>query len=446
VFNGAPLTWSAMWFWLKAFAADVYLLSAIVPVIATFAMFGRAENRRDPLVGALLALAVVASVLFVAQIAWFSATNPYDWRARHIFYERYMFYLGPIFFAGLLVAWKRVGWTAALVSTAIATAIVSGFQTDAVLVPFSYDSFGLSLVGRHMSLHPDVVPKIGMMLARLTFLLGILYVVSCIPNKIVQRVLYWGLVGFTFVALVASQAQTWHYARTFSTQAFDQFPKPANFIDKNTDQPVGMIITSTDDPLAYFTTEFWNNQVVRAFATDNAPIKSPIIYSPKCEFDWSKSGEILGTGCDLVPSAWYLRSDNVVMHLKNETERVHPSDAWPTLTLRVGEAPARILSLLDGRAVRTGVVNGQLNVRTFLDKPGQLRLRMRGGDTTKIVREDKGGSAVVEPKTSETLTIDVPADENLSSFTVKSPSGIQDSVVVTGIDVREPGGRWISLL
>lgn len=445
VFDGVPLTFSAMWFWVKAFAADVYLLTAIVPVIATFAMFGRAENRRDPLIGALLALAVVASVLFVLQISWFSATNPYDWRSRNIFYERYMFYLGPIFFAGLLVAWKRVGWTAALVSTAIATAIVSGFQTDAVLVPFSYDSFGLSLVGRQMQLSPEIAPKIGMMLARLTFLLGALYVLSCVPNKILQRVLYGGLVLFTFVALIASQAQTWHYARTFSTQAFDQFPKPANFIDKNTDQPVGMIITSTDDPLSYFTTEFWNNSIVRAFATDKAPITSPIMYSPKCEFDWSKKGEILGTGCDLVPSAWYLRSDNVVMHLKDETERVHPSGAWPTLTLMVGKPPARILSLVDGRAVRTGVVNGAINIRSFLDKPGELRVKTRGAGQTKILETD-GAADVVQPKAKSTLTIDLPADEKLTTVTVKSMTGIQDSIVVTDLEVREPGGRWVSIL
>src|SRR4029077_1567671 len=106
--------------------------SAIVPVIATLAMFGRAENRRDPLIGALLALAVVASLLFIAQVSWFSATNPYDWRARHIFYERYMFYLGPIFFVGFIASWNRVSWTSALVSTASAPAIMSGLQTDAV--------------------------------------------------------------------------------------------------------------------------------------------------------------------------------------------------------------------------------------------------------------------------------------------------------------------------
>jgi hypothetical protein len=446
VFDGVSLEMSALWFWVKAFTADVYLLSAIVPVIATLAMFGRAENRRDPLIGALLALAVVASLLFVAQISWFSATNPYDWRTRHIFYERYMFYLGPIFFVGLVAAWNRVSWTSALVATAAATAIVSGFQTDAVLVPFSYDSFGLTAIAQYMASHSEVVPNVGMMLARVTFLLGVVYVVSTIDHKLVRKILYWVLIAFTAIWLVHAQTKTWQAARLYSGQAFSTFPKPANFVDKNTDREVGMIITSTDDPLAYFTTEFWNNRIDRAFATDAAPIKSPIMYSPKCEFDWSRTGEILGTGCDVVPTAWFLRSDSVVMHLKDETKRVHPSASWPTLTLMVGAGPPRMLSLIDGRAVRTGVVQNAMNARTFLDKPGRLKLELRGAQSTAVVKAGGRSSTVVQPGKRRTLTIDLPADEQYTTFTVKTPGGLPTDVVVDGLSVQLPDGKWQSLL
>jgi hypothetical protein len=445
VFDGIALQAGELWFWVKAFAADVYLLCAIVPVIATFALAGGTENRRDPLFGALIALAIVASLVFVLQISWFSATNPYQWRQRHIFYERYMFYLGPIFFTGLLAAWKRVSWPSALFSSALATVVVSGFQTDAVLVPFSYDSFGLSLVGRYISMHPDAGPRIGMELARLTLVLGAVYVAATLPQRVVRAVAYWAAVLFTFVALIATQGQTWHYARMYSSQAFEQFPRPATFIDRNTDQPVGMIITSTDDPLSYFTTEFWNNRVVRAFATDAAPISSPVMYSPRCEFDWSRSGEILGTGCDLVPSAWYLRSDNVVMHLKDETKRVHPSAAWPTLTLMVGEPPPRILSLSDGRNVRTGQVQGAMNIRTFLGRPGELRLRLRSSANAVVVRTG-ARSLLLRPGERRTLTVRVPADEHVTSVTVKTLGGIPDFVRVTGADLREGAGAWTSIL
>ncbi|MBI2692216.1 MAG: glycosyltransferase family 39 protein [Solirubrobacterales bacterium] len=446
VFEGIPLEFSALWFWVKAFTADVYLLSAIVPVIATLAMFGRAENRRDPLIGALLALAVIASIVFIAQISWFSATNPYQWRARHIFYERYMFYLGPIFFLGFLASWKRVSWTSALVSVAVATAIISGFQTDAVLVPFSYDSFGLTTIASWMANNPASAPKIGMLLARLTFLLGVVYVLSTIDHKLVRKILYCVLVAVTFVWLIQAQAKTWQDARKYSAQAFELVPKPANFIDQNTDEEVGMIITSTDDPLSYFTTEFWNNRVVRAFATDAKPIVSPIMYSPKCKFDWTRTGEILGTGCDLVPNAWYLRSDTVAMHLKDETKRVNPSPAWPTMTLMVGGAPPRMLSLIDGRNVRSGIVSGALNTRTFLDKPGKLRFKIRGSESTAVLRTPSGKSVVVQPGKSGELTMDLSANETYSTFTVKTPGGIQSEVFLDDLSVQEPDGKWQSIL
>ncbi len=446
VFEGIPLEFSALWFWVKAFTADVYLLSAIVPVIATLAMFGRAENRRDPLIGALLALAVIASIVFIAQISWFSATNPYQWRARHIFYERYMFYLGPIFFLGFLASWKRVSWTSALVSVAVATAIISGFQTDAVLVPFSYDSFGLTTIASWMANNPASAPKIGMLLARLTFLLGVVYVLSTIDHKLVRKILYCVLVAVTFVWLIQAQAKTWQDARKYSAQAFELVPKPANFIDQNTDEEVGMIITSTDDPLSYFTTEFWNNRVVRAFATDAKPIVSPIMYSPKCKFDWTRTGEILGTGCDLVPNAWYLRSDTVAMRLKDETKRVNPSPAWPTMTLMVGGAPPRMLSLIDGRNVRSGIVSGALNTRTFLDKPGKLRFKIRGSESTAVLRTPSGKSVVVQPGKSGELITDLPADEKYSTFTVKTPGGLQNEVFLDDLSVQGSDGTWQSLL
>jgi hypothetical protein len=452
-FEGVPLTFENVWFWLKGFTADLYLLAAIVPTIATFAMFGAAENRRDAKIGPLIALALVASLVLVAQITWFSATNPYDWRGRHIFYERYMFYLGPIYFIGLFAAWKRVSPLAAVISSLVAMVIVSGMPTDAVMRPFSYDSFGLSLVGWYMDGHParygdqlsGGTGKIGMDLARLTILLGVLYVLSCLPGRTIRKVFHSVVIVVVFVLLIATQAQTWHYARTFSTAAFESYPKPANFIDKATDQDVGMIITSTDDPLSYFTAEFWNNRVVRAFASDAPPIKTPIMYSPKCEFDWDKTGKILGTGCDKVPTAWYLRSDNVAMHVKDEYKRVHPGPAWPNLTLMEGKAPARILSLIDGRQVRTGMVQAQLNVRTFLDSPGRIRVKLQGLQDRVVVT--LGGKVVlVGPSSRRTVNFSLGRNEEVSVIDVRTLTGVPAAVTVLGLDVRQGDGPWTSIL
>ncbi len=445
VFEGVPLTWESLSFWLKGFTADVYLLAGVIPVIATLAMFGHSTNRRDPLVGALLALTLVASIAFIAQVSWFSATNPYDWRTRNIFYERYMFYLGPLFFTGLLVAWRRVSVGSAVVSVAVATLVVSGFQTDAVLVPFSYDSFSLSLVGRHMLEHPESAAKIGMLLARVTLLLGIVYIISTLPKQRLARVFHWLAVAITLTILIATQAQTWHYARLYSEQAFESVPKPASFIDQNTDEDVGMIITSTDSPEMYFTSEFWNDRIVRAFATDAEPFKSPVMYSPKCLFDWDETGRILGTGCDLVPNAWFMRSNDVTIHFKNETKRVQPSDLAPGMTLMVAQPPPSLLSILSGRDVRNGVAQGLVNVTTFLDRPGELRLRLGSAASPHLVQINDEDAVRVPASGEKTVVTGLPAKQHDSRISIKTLSGLPANVVVERIDVRQPGGPWISI-
>lgn len=443
-FDGVPLKLENLWFWVKAFTADVYLLAAIVPVIATLAIFGRAENRRDPLVGALIALALIASLALIAQVSWFSATNPYDWRARHIFYERYMFYLGPLFFVGLLVAWQRVSWKSALVSAGVATVIVSGFQSDALMVPFSYDSFGLSLIGRHAKINPAALADIGMLLARITLVLGAVYVISTLPSKQIGRLLHGALIAFTFAALLVSQGQTWHYARLYSAQAFEQFPKPANFIDKNTKSEVGMIVTSTDDPLSYFTTEFWNSRVTSAWASDAPPIKTPVMYSPTCDFAWAKDGRIVSEDCS-VPTAWYLRSTTLTMHLKDEFLRVHPTEQLPMLTLMEGKAPARILALIDGRQARGGLVQSGMNLRTFLDGRGEARLKLTGAEQPAVV--SVGGRSVDVPAGRQrSLMLPVAADEVFSVVNVRTAQGLPGAVFVTNVEIREGDGEWQTIL
>lgn len=446
IFDGQPLTFDAMIYWLKAFTADVYILAGVIPVLATLAMFGLSKNRRDPLVSALLALTLVASLAFIVQVAGFSATNPYDWRGRNIFYERYMFYLGPLFFTGLLVAWRRVSVGSAVISVAVGTLAVSAFQTDSVLVPFSYDSFSLSFVGMYMKANPGSVENIGMLLARVTLLLGILYIISTLPKEAIARGFHWLCVAITLSILIATQWQTWDYARTFSAQAFESVVKPASFIDQNTDEDVGMIITSTDSPEMYFSTEFWNDRITQAFATDDKPFSSPVMYSPKCEFDWKQSGEVIGTGCETVPNAWYLRSDNVVIHFKNETKRVNPTEGFPGLTLMVAEQPARLLSIVEGRNVINGVVQGLLNVTTFLDRPGQMRVKLASSTQPHIVQIGDQPGVRVPANGFRSVVVDVPADQADSRVSIKTLSGLPDNVVVDEVEVRQPGGSWISIL
>lgn len=445
IFEGVSPTFEDIAYWVKALTADIYLVTAIIPAIATVAMVFQRGSRRDPLVGALLAVTLTATIAFIAQVGWFSAINPYNWRTRNIFYERYMFYLVPLFFTGMVVAWKRVTVGPAIASSVLAVVVMTGFQTDAVMIPFSYDSFGLSLVGAYLDAHPDAVPDIGRLLAGLTAAMAVAYVISRIARSTIARL--FGVACFTvvFAALLVGQGWTWHFALTYSAAAFESVPKPVNFVDRNTDQDVGMIVTSTDSPDAYFTTEFWNDRIVRTFATEADPIKTPIMYSPRCDFDWEKSGEILGTGCDKVPAAYFLRNDTLSMHLKDERLRVHPTGKQPNLTLMVGVPPARLLSMVEGRNVFSGEVQTLMNVWTFLDRPGELRVRFAERDTELIVNTTRGDRMFIPGGRSMWLVSRIPAGEATTGVRPRTTAGVPEVAIVKDVQVREPGGRWVSI-
>jgi hypothetical protein len=279
-----------------------------------------------------------------------------------------------------------------------------------------------------------------------TFLLGVVYLLATVPRKEIARIGMLISTILVFAILAIGQAKTWSYARLFSHDAFATFPKPATFIDHNTKQDVGMIVTSTDAPEMYFQTEFWNDRIVRAFATDAAPFKSPIMYSPKCVFDWDKTGAILGTGCDKVPSAYFLRSDTISVHLKDEIKRVHPGPDWPNLTLIVAKPPPRLLSIVDGRNVTNGIVEGAMNVRTFLDRPGQLRVSFEPSKQPHLITVGDRRTERVPAKRRGLITASIPAYDNTTVVQVKTTAGLPDTAIVTGLEVREPGGKWISIL
>ncbi|MFY9470210.1 MAG: hypothetical protein WAP37_08865 [Solirubrobacterales bacterium] len=446
VFDGVSPSFADISYWARALTADVYVLTGVLPVVATVAMLMHRENRRDPLVGALLAVALVAALALIAQVTWFSATNPYDWRNRNIFYERYMFYLGPVFFAGLIVAWKRVGIWAAIASSVLAVVVISGFQTDSVLVPFSYDSFSLTLIGQYMETHAESVERIGMLLARVAALLCAVYCVSRIEGSKLAH--YFGVASVLIVIGILGwgQAKTWDLARLYSHDAFKGVPKPANFVDRATDQPVGMIVTSTDAPEMYFSAEFWNDRIERAFATEASPIKTPIMYSPTCAFDWNERGEILGTGCDKVPRAYYIRNDTVSIHLQDETKRVHPNPQTPNLTLMESDGPAAMLSIVDGRNVINGSVEGAMNIRTFLGKPGQLRITFAPAREKHSIRAGDEPTETVPADKGATVLVPTPAFDTTTPVNITDKRGAPASTTVTRIELRERGGEWVSIL
>ncbi|MGK2878738.1 MAG: hypothetical protein ACSLFF_09235 [Solirubrobacterales bacterium] len=438
-----------IWFWFKAFTADVYLLCAIVPAIATFSLFGSRENRRDPLIGALVALALVATVAFILQMTWFSAVNPLHWRELHIFYERYMFYLGPIFFLGLVASFGRVTWKAAAVSVAVAVVIVSGMQSDAVAVPFSLDAFGQAYLGFLLDSNEGMLPHIGMVLAGLTLVLGLGYVASVAPAGREDLARYGRALAvfLPLFILLISQAKAWSYQQLYSDSARVREPTPLNWVSRATPQQVAMLLPSDADPTTFYETEFWNPNLNRAYVSPVRPIDSHVVYSPTCLFHTGQAGTILPSGapgCNSVPSAWLVESNSFSMHLQDESKRVHPNTGISS-TLMVARAPAQVLSMVGGRNVRDGLVDTSLTVKIWSAKPGRVRIVAKAMRGPVLVKAESGKMYTASPGPSAIFTFATAAGVTSETYKLKRGTGPPNNLKVSAIEYREGNGPWSSI-
>ncbi|MBI2692217.1 MAG: hypothetical protein HYX29_09785 [Solirubrobacterales bacterium] len=449
VLNSAALTLDGVWFWLKAFTADVYLLCAIVPAIATFSLLGSAENRRDPLIGALAALALVASISFIAQMTWFSAISTFRWREQHIFYERYMFYLGPIFFIGLVASLRRVTWKAAAASLAVAVLVISGMQSDAITVPFSLDAFGQAYIGFYLDENPETLSHVGMALAGIALLIGLAFVASAAPESRVALRKYGQALAIVLplFLLTISQAKAWSYQQLYAESLDAQEPVPKDWISRATSQRVAMLIPRSADPTTFYQSEFWNPNVDRAYASTTRPIGSRPVYSPTCPFRTTSTGEIRAVdapGCESVPTAWLVESDIFSMHLRNETERAHPSTGRSS-TLMISSAPARVLSMVAGRNVVDESVETALEIRTYSRESGQVRIVASSGKGRAHMRAPDGSLVTVLPERSTTLEYETRPGTQLETYLVKDRPGSASKVNVDRIEFREGDGPWRSI-
>lgn len=449
IFDGARITAGNLWFWIRGFASDVFLLTGILPTIATFALLGSRENRRDPLISALVALALVASVSFVLQMSWFSAINTFKWREMHVFYERYMFYLGPIFFTGLVAALGRVSTRAVVVSTVVAVLLVGLTPPDIISIPYSIDAFGQAYLGFILDQRDSLLPLVGPLLAGLTAVLGALLALSTVDDRHAD-LKKWGRIlalGAPLFLLVLTQAKAWTYSSLYSESALTLQPKPLNFVETATRERTGQLVAEGSDPSTYYATAFWNPRVDRFFVSAREPVSSPIVYGPNCKFDWSPDGRVLptpvaGTGCGFTPAGWLIQSNTFSMRLRDESARVSAKGGVAS-TVTVGARPVRIFSMAGGRSVRDGRVSEAFVLRSFLDAPGELRVRVETQARGVSLALPGDESVKMIPGEPRTITLPVQARDHLTRISVVTEAGLpRGTVKFAQVRLREGRGPW----
>lgn len=427
-----------LWYWLKGFTANVFLMTGIVPALAALALMMDRENWRRDGVNALLAVTLISTMVMVGQVTWFSATNPYDWEARHIFYERYIFYAAPMIMVAF-VAFFRWGKAVPLyIATGITAVSVALFDANHVLVPFSYDAFGLTLIGDILKGSPGFSDWVGTTLAVIVVLSGVVLFFTTDRERAFKGAA-WAAVAIAAGSMLWSQGKSWSYAHENSEYAKLSIPAPVDFIDQSTDDEVGMIITATDSPEMYFSTEFWNDRVTRAFVLPN----SPIVYSPTCPFQIARDGEVSRDGCaGAMLRAFYLRSETIRMTFRNLERSIEPA---PGVRLMVAGFPPRLAGVVIGRQVTTGSATGTLLVRTFASRPAAalvVRFANTPGATVKV----KGRSYSLDAADGRKIELPVATGDALAEFEVVDGNGTAAETAVESVELREPGAPPIDLI
>lgn len=427
-------------YWIANFTAGVFVMTGFAPVVATLALMLDRDNWKDSRLAALLSVSLVATVVLVLQISWFCAVSPEGMKENHVFFERYIIYLAPLFFVGLVAFFRHGRVRHVAIAAAIGAVAVLPFDDQLVLTPFSYDAWGHTLEASLLSANESLGPWIGVLLAAVTLAFGALLYWSA-RSTLRAPGLAWLVVFACGGFMVANQASGWTQARQVSAQQKRKLPQPVDFIDRATDAEVGMVLTAGDSPIVYYSVEFWNDRVTRAFVPPNGPT----VHSPTCALTIGADGAIASPDCDRIPRAFYMRSPLVHLTFRDTEKVVEPTRGT---RLVVAKAPARLAGIVANRNVISGNINGAMAVSVFA-APGSMIeatfTTVSGESGTDVsVNANDHQYRLREGKTT-TIKAPVPARGN-TAFSVAGADGESRIAVVQKVLLREPGRLPLDLI
>lgn len=377
----SPHSVGELWFWLRSFAADSVLLCGIVPAIAAWALLGSREQRRDPHAGALVALAIAAPIVLVLQLAWFSAGNDFNWRANHVFYERYLFYVAPVLFAAGAAAVGRIRPRAVLAATAVAAVVVAGFSSEVVMTPFSYDAFGLTYLGFLSDAHEGWAPHVTLALVLLTVLLGLLLAAALVEQSRPLLARYARVLAVILPAflLLLTGAKAWSYGWLYSQDSLALQPRPPGFAQPLGSGPIALLAADTTAPVRDFQAEFWNPRIDRVYYDNSPPVSSGAIFLNGCRFEWDRYGRVKTAGCGPPARNWYISAEDLSVRFRGQLRAFHGGGTRSGQLIELAGPPVLLAMTsgidLDGRRA----AGGSFTVWSFLRQRGRLRVLFAGG-------------------------------------------------------------------
>jgi hypothetical protein len=254
-------------------------------------------------------------------------------------------------------------------------------------------------------------------------------------------------IALPLFVLLISQAKAWSYQQLYSESVQARLPIPSNWVARATPRQVAMVIASDADPTTVYQSEFWNPNVNRAYMSAMRPLSSRAFYSPTCPLRLNGAGVVGASdapGCSVVPRGWLVQSDSFAMHLRDEVKRLHPNNAVAS-TLMLSAGRTQVLSMVGGRNVRGGVVERELEVRTYSLQPGMVRIFFAAAKRRAVVRAAGEPAVKLSPDRGTMIEYKTARGTQLKVFSIGQRPGSPNNVKVTDVEFREGGGPWRSI-
>ena len=374
-------------------AVGLAAMAGLLPAIIVLALSASRAAWSDDELGPLLAVFWAATLVLIAEVAWYMAGGGRTW---HI--ERYVMYVVPlgltIAFAALVRA--RPSWRALAITTVVLAALLL------LAAPLRNVSEEEGVFGLFRPLHGLLGTSLPLSLALVALLTGAAATALVHRGPAAPAGLVAALAALSLGVFVVQDAAAWSWRLDAVRAVRADRPKDLRWLDHAAHGPVARIVVATNATAAAWT-EFFNRDIAQVYvpAPQIGVVGGPRIFGRTCTWNVAADGGLqLAPGCGPAPSRFLL--DDEVAKLTLAGQRVVSDQPAGRLVEVTGPAP-RLLALVflpcgprlhrivigdDGVARRAGRVaacSPQIRGNLWPGGPGRLELRFRGGTTDQHV-------------------------------------------------------------
>jgi hypothetical protein len=376
--------------------------------------------------------------------------------------QRYVEYPLPLLFVAMLAGVLRL--TPSLRSIAIVTAVVAGgflLGPDVGNVQEQRGMYGVThRLGEPLGLSGPVS------LAVATVLCGaVIAVLIALRERRADavRLLALGALAATAVVFLVQNQAGWSWQREQAQGWRANFPDDLDWIDRAAEAPVARLVGAVN-PYRNAVTDFFNADIEQVYVPD-APVPGPSIQGRTCTWAPSSAGvPEFQPGCGPEPSRFLLNDDQAKFTFYGQ--RVLADE--PGVGRVVDVAPqglerTRLKALVQPPCIapiatsdpRTGEISPTRTFcspstrgRLWLDEPGTVKLRFRGGEfpqQVQVVSTERPEPRIVAIPEGRDTTVEIPVGTGAQEFALNFdwPAGYLSSEVpeLEAMTLVQDGGR-----